>query len=613
VATIPSLPLFTSGIAKSGQFNRLRDAIAFWQNPPAAMVTASSNQSISNATWTLLTFGSTSYDTDGIVTSTSRFTVQTPGRYSIVGKVVYASSATGRRWIAIRKNSTGTYVTGTLLYATNIAATSAADHVIIPPGPEFQLSAGDTLEAFTFQDSGGSLSTAASGSDVHMAVRLVQSTATTSGDEGTTLPAALEQTVLGTEDLDAVTIAGNYVQNSIANATLARHYPVASKPGHLSVYSYTGASRRAQVYIVSTDNVAWVRTYPAGGPWTAWQRLGIEASEVSDASVATAIGTGSSTQAAGDARWQRDLGIYNVKAYGATGNGVADDTSAILSAQAAAGDGGTLYFPTGTYLCSDTITAKNIRGEHKQKTILKYTGTGAAVGVPSSPVAQSYHKRVDSLTILSGGSGATGLDVNAHAGGYFTNLIVDGFTNCVSIRASTGQSLYNVFIDVTSTNASGSAFRLDNISHENRFIGCRVNFAQYGFNFISGGRNVVEACAIENCSSRGVSLPDPGSNGTRANVIMGNRFEFNTENITIFAGVQYTAVIANRFVGGTYTDNGTGTLMVDQNTGAIALGRYATASRPTAPVAGAQIYDTTLGKPIWWNGSAWRDAAGTAV
>jgi hypothetical protein len=40
-----------------------------------------------------------------------------------------------------------------------------------------------------------------------------------------------------------------------------------------------------------------------------------------------------------------------------------------------------------------------------------------------------------------------------------------------------------------------------------------------------------------------------------------------------------------------------------------------TAGRPTAASAGqgACIYDTTLGKPIWSTGTAWRDAAGTTV
>jgi hypothetical protein len=43
--------------------------------------------------------------------------------------------------------------------------------------------------------------------------------------------------------------------------------------------------------------------------------------------------------------------------------------------------------------------------------------------------------------------------------------------------------------------------------------------------------------------------------------------------------------------------------------------QVATGSRPTAASAGAgaMIYDTTLSKPIWSNGTVWKDAAGTTV
>lgn len=37
-----------------------------------------------------------------------------------------------------------------------------------------------------------------------------------------------------------------------------------------------------------------------------------------------------------------------------------------------------------------------------------------------------------------------------------------------------------------------------------------------------------------------------------------------------------------------------------------------TAQRPSASL-GQRYYDTTLGKPIWWNGTAWKDASGTTV
>ncbi|WEX03789.1 hypothetical protein [Rhodococcus sp. RCBS9] len=49
--------------------------------------------------------------------------------------------------------------------------------------------------------------------------------------------------------------------------------------------------------------------------------------------------------------------------------------------------------------------------------------------------------------------------------------------------------------------------------------------------------------------------------------------------------------------------------------GAAQLKSYSTAGRPSASTsgAGASIYDTTLGKPVWSDGSGWKDASGTVV
>lgn len=38
-----------------------------------------------------------------------------------------------------------------------------------------------------------------------------------------------------------------------------------------------------------------------------------------------------------------------------------------------------------------------------------------------------------------------------------------------------------------------------------------------------------------------------------------------------------------------------------------------TMNRPAGATLGAQFYDTTLGKPIWFNGSVWTDATGAPV
>ena len=40
---------------------------------------------------------------------------------------------------------------------------------------------------------------------------------------------------------------------------------------------------------------------------------------------------------------------------------------------------------------------------------------------------------------------------------------------------------------------------------------------------------------------------------------------------------------------------------------------YPTSERPSTPYIGCQVFDTTLGKPIYWNGTTWVDATGTTV
>lgn len=41
------------------------------------------------------------------------------------------------------------------------------------------------------------------------------------------------------------------------------------------------------------------------------------------------------------------------------------------------------------------------------------------------------------------------------------------------------------------------------------------------------------------------------------------------------------------------------------------LGSGATANRPSTQTVGAVYFDTTLGRPIWWDGAAWVYADGT--
>ncbi len=48
-------------------------------------------------------------------------------------------------------------------------------------------------------------------------------------------------------------------------------------------------------------------------------------------------------------------------------------------------------------------------------------------------------------------------------------------------------------------------------------------------------------------------------------------------------------------------------------TGAVPLISGDTASRPATPATGTMYFDTTLGMPVWYDGSGWVDATGTTA
>ncbi len=49
---------------------------------------------------------------------------------------------------------------------------------------------------------------------------------------------------------------------------------------------------------------------------------------------------------------------------------------------------------------------------------------------------------------------------------------------------------------------------------------------------------------------------------------------------------------------------------INQNYDVFFAGAGSTGSRPAAPGLGAYYFDTTLGWPVWWNGSSWVNATG---
>lgn len=83
-----------------------------------------------------------------------------------------------------------------------------------------------------------------------------------------------------------------------------------------------------------------------------------------------------------------------------------------------------------------------------------------------------------------------------------------------------------------------------------------------------------------------------------------------TTGIKVDAGSTATIIDSQMIAANTLTAG-----CVTINNGVIKPLTTTTANRPTAASAtqGGMVYDTTLSKPIWSTGSAWRDAAGTTV
>ena len=99
----------------------------------------------------------------------------------------------------------------------------------------------------------------------------------------------------------------------------------------------------------------------------------------------------------------------------------------------------------------------------------------------------------------------------------------------------------------------------------------------------------VKSTLIVNNSSRNIQLiPHSGS----SLVIYGNMYLYANSSYVVTYIDNLTAIVSAVIESGVIKNNNT---------------------RPTVLSVGSSYFDTTLGKPIYWNGTAWVDATGTAV
>ena len=224
--------------------------------------------------------------------------------------------------------------------------------------------------------------------------------------------------------------------------------------------------------------------------------------------------------------------VFNVKNYGATGNGTTDDTAAIqnaVNALAAYGQG-LLYFPAGTYSISSMIYLHGLNN-------FEIRGIGATLKASSSLETVDIGGDLLRLDDCSNFT-INGLTLDADSSQRTQNA------NPCSLRLSEAVNFH--ITDCTFNNTIGDAIYMCAMSasndatatHDGLVEGCSINSAwRNGISIIHASRVLIESNLIQNVSG---TAPESGidveanytdSNGANHDIsINGNRFQ----NIAIY-------------------------------------------------------------------------------
>lgn len=117
----------------------------------------SANQSVTSATFTILSLDSERYDTDtmhDLVTNNSRVTCKTAGKFHLDGKLVWAANGTGERALQL-------YLNGATVLDADVQFPNGGDICVMHVSADYALAVNDYVELRAYQGSGGALNSVA--------------------------------------------------------------------------------------------------------------------------------------------------------------------------------------------------------------------------------------------------------------------------------------------------------------------------------------------------------------------------------------------------------------------------------------------------------------------
>ncbi len=270
----------------------------------------------------------------------------------------------------------------------------------------------------------------------------------------------------------------------------------------------------------------------------------------------------------------RDAGgqVFNVKAFGAVGNGVTDDYAAIQATIDAAATGsynhGRVFLPPGDYAITQTLV-------FQKKTALSFGGNPSATGASTGPVVikwdganggtvilvnQVRDSIFDNFSILpNGGTIGVGIDIDQVApitatstNNTFSNISIGTSVTAFRIAAnSVANNDLHKFYDCTIFGTGTNGYLInDNQSKYNYICGGTIagrtnginqaggSFGAHRVNFSSNGNDILlgnptDTIYVENCQSENANrfLDAPVAFGASwAITIVGSRLDTNNMN-----------------------------------------------------------------------------------
>ncbi len=268
-------------------------------------------------------------------------------------------------------------------------------------------------------------------------------------------------------------------------------------------------------------------------------------------------------------------GIYNVKDYGATGDGSTDDTTAILAAITAcatasagilgASPGGTVFFPAGVYVVSASLentVSGFVRllgaGKHRSQIVGSVNGfmvnsklddgnNWSAVANTSGYITGVEHLYIKNTHDLNANLVGALRFSSAYAGGYVAHCLLEGAVGCDA--ASNNFCTNFVDVDFTTKYGEVTAGTVGCYASQVSFHGCSFTALDEGIRAFSLGMAVV-GCRFEQNATGMILGQNPAGGGrtTSAALIAANSGEKNGVGIYCY-DVSESLIAGNTFAG----------------------------------------------------------------